>query len=152
MLTPQEQALIAELRANAEPSGADDGRTKSELRRGQRRLLAIIDRLTGTEALRACALLVKWHSSVFDGGKQALRFDNGYPVDRTDVDEAARLAQTAIAGAPAYVIPAPAPVPMFSELSPAELLAAMLCDDCPPPNQFTDGVRCRECPRRKDAA
>lgn len=161
MLTPQEQALIAELRANARPTGEDDARRKSDLRRGQRRLLAIIDRLTGTEAMQACQLLVKWHGNVFTTG-QALRLENGYPVDVTDLDEADRLARLAL-GEPKRGPRHPMPyalddaqyiTPEMLAAAPTadDIARALLCDDCPPPNQYTDGVRCRECPRRKESA
>lgn len=185
MLTPQEQALIADIRTNAAATGEDDGRTKSDLRRGQRRLLAIIDRLCepaalvirkplsaallaelkrrpmhivieegaeAVQALEACRLLVKWHSNVFGGGKQALRFDNGYPVDRTDVDEAARLAKEALGVNWKCTSSTQIVAPGHQDIDPEQLLREMLCDDCPAPNQYTNRVRCRECPRRRPSA
>lgn len=45
MLTPQERALVEDVRNNAAVTGERDTRAPSELRREQRRLIAIIDRL-----------------------------------------------------------------------------------------------------------
>jgi hypothetical protein len=45
ILSPAERALIEETRENAAVTGEQDDRNKSDLRRGQRRLLAIIDKL-----------------------------------------------------------------------------------------------------------
>ncbi len=47
-LTPTETKIVEVIRAQAEPTGEEDIRTKSELRREQRRLIAIIDRLVKT--------------------------------------------------------------------------------------------------------
>lgn len=49
ILTPAERATICDIRANAEPTGEEDARSRSALRREQRRLLDIIDRLTGQQ-------------------------------------------------------------------------------------------------------
>lgn len=158
MLTPQEQALIAEIRANAAATGEDDGRTKSQLRRGQRRLLAIIDRLTdepkqtattARKAIEVCHLIAKWSERVFCSGF-GLVLKNGCPVDHTELNDAWRLAQEVL-GKPKrgprhpiyfldesrYIVP-----------DANDILKELLCDDCPPPNQYTDGVRCATCPRR----
>jgi hypothetical protein len=45
VLDPGERALLDEARVNAEPTGDEDNRSKSALRRQVRRLLAIIDKL-----------------------------------------------------------------------------------------------------------
>jgi hypothetical protein len=159
MLTPKEQKIVATIRREAAVTGEYDARKKTELRREQRTLLAVIDRLTGTEALQACQILVKWHRAVFDGGEQALRLDNGYPVDRTDVDEAARLAYLALGGparGPRHPMPyaldeAQYITPEMHAAAPTadDILCALLCDDCPPVDYCTDKTRCRECPRRR---
>lgn len=46
-LTETEKKVVSDIRANAAVSGDEDARTRSDLRREQRRLIAIIDRLTG---------------------------------------------------------------------------------------------------------
>lgn len=137
MLTPKEQKIINVIRREAAPTGHSDDRTKSELRREQRTLLAIIDRITGSASIEACRLIVKWHQGVFVTGR-ALKLDNDYPVDHTDLNEAARLAKEALACAP---------VPQRAQ-SADEIARELLCDDCPPVDYPTDMTRCKECPRR----
>lgn len=46
-LTPNERKLLEEAREDSAPTGAPDPRPKTNLRRQTRRVIAIVDRLTG---------------------------------------------------------------------------------------------------------